>query len=43
MDMLQEMGCQRGQGYLFAKPLSAKDATALMVAQSPTLSVPLTE
>ena len=29
---LRELGCTPGQGYLFARPLTADDATALLVA-----------
>lgn len=29
-EMLLEMGCLRGQGYLFAKPLNVQEATALL-------------
>ena len=30
--LLREMGCENGQGYLFAEPLSPEDATALLIA-----------
>jgi EAL domain-containing protein (putative c-di-GMP-specific phosphodiesterase class I) len=33
VDMLLAMGCLYGQGYLFSKPLSATDATALLSAE----------
>jgi diguanylate cyclase (GGDEF)-like protein/PAS domain S-box-containing protein len=32
LDELRDMGCDYGQGYLFAKPLSAEDAGKLIVA-----------
>lgn len=34
MQLLHEMGCQEGQGYLFSRPLAAQDATLLL--QPPT-------
>jgi diguanylate cyclase (GGDEF)-like protein/PAS domain S-box-containing protein len=33
--MLREMGCERGQGYLFARPLSAAEMEARMEASQP--------
>jgi len=32
LELLREMGCSSGQGYLFAMPLSAEDATKLLIA-----------
>ena len=31
-DMLRDLGCPRGQGYLFGKPLSADDFEAMLAA-----------
>ena len=32
LDILRNMGCINGQGYLFAKPLNSRDATELLLA-----------
>jgi diguanylate cyclase (GGDEF)-like protein len=34
VNLLQMLGCDLGQGYLFARPLGARQATALLVEQS---------
>lgn len=34
-DLLKVMGCQRGQGYLFARPLAAEDAFAFLAHRHP--------
>ena len=39
LDLLREEGCDQGQGYLFAHPLSAEDAEAL-VARGDSASWP---
>lgn len=37
-EMLLEMGCLRGQGYLFAKPLNVQEATALLATPPGTMA-----
>ena len=36
---LQELGCRRMQGYLFGKPMPAKDLRELLARQSERISV----
>jgi EAL domain-containing protein (putative c-di-GMP-specific phosphodiesterase class I) len=33
MDMLKELGCEVGQGYLFSKPVSAEAIEQLMISR----------
>src|SRR5207248_2319738 len=35
---LQRLGCDRGQGYLFAKPLSPEQVADLLAASTPALA-----
>jgi diguanylate cyclase (GGDEF)-like protein/PAS domain S-box-containing protein len=39
VEVLRELGCHVGQGYLFAKPLSAADLQDLLASQTPALGV----
>jgi len=41
--LMQTLGCQFGQGYLFAKPLSADEVDVLVKTQSGTNGTPRTE
>ena len=42
LELLRDMGCRHGQGYLFAMPLSTRDATDLLVtAQRNGGSIPI--
>jgi EAL domain-containing protein (putative c-di-GMP-specific phosphodiesterase class I) len=34
LDYVKSVGCTEGQGYLFGKPQSAKDARALLASRS---------
>ncbi len=34
LELLREMGCARGQGYLIARPMSARDVESLLAASS---------
>ena len=36
--MLEELGCDQGQGYLFSRPLIPADARALLAANGPRLA-----
>jgi EAL domain-containing protein (putative c-di-GMP-specific phosphodiesterase class I) len=38
LGQLRELGCQQGQGYLFAEPLSTDAVVALLAADGPVLA-----
>ncbi|CCQ56080.1 hypothetical protein CWATWH0005_4342 [Crocosphaera watsonii WH 0005] len=35
MNILEDLSCEYGQGYLFSRPLSVENAEALLAAQNP--------
>ncbi|MGA0200261.1 MAG: EAL domain-containing protein, partial [Prochlorotrichaceae cyanobacterium] len=41
--ILRDLGCEYGQGYLFAKPMTAEAATAILEENSSLLNVPPTQ